>query len=644
MPAALVNAPELDGGVGWLNTDEPIHLKDLRGKIVLLDFWTFCCINCMHVIPDLKKLEAKYPDELVVIGVHSAKFDNERESDNIRNAVLRYGIKHPVVNDAKFAIWHAFAINAWPSLVLIDPDGKIVEQVSGEGNLAELDSAIAGLIAKFDRSGKLNRKPIVFGSDGSSKERRPLEFPGKITADESTGRLFISDSGHNRILVCNQKGDVTAIIGSGKADSTDGSFRNACFNHPQGLAFHDGALYVADTENHLIRRIQFDRKQVTTIAGTGKQAAFRAGGGPALATALSSPWDLVFIGDKLFIAMAGNHQIWLWNPASATIAPFAGSGREDIIDGPLHSAALAQPSGITTDGTRLFFADSEVSAVRAASINSSGQVSTIIGKGLFEFGDQDGVGVDARLQHPLGVFWRNGKLYLADSYNHKVKVVDPISRKVETFLGDGKPGSADGLQARFSEPGGLTAIKDNLYIADTNNHAIRLANLKTKLVRTLPVNLPISLDQNVYTARPDSTSSSRSNSSPALTVSQDGIVKSGAHGKLTLDVSFPSDFHLNNEAPFKYRITRLVGKAVEIDSKELSGTVKPPHLPLTIPFTAGPDGSTGEVQLEADIYYCSSGANQVCKVKSVRAANRIEARAESTNLSVSNRISISADD
>lgn len=643
MNSGLVRAPEFDGAAGWLNTDRPIQLKDLKGKVVLLDFWTYCCINCMHVIPDLNKLERKYPNELVVIGVHSAKFDNERESENIKNAVLRYGIKHPVVNDAKFAIWQAYTVNAWPTLVLIDPDGKIVEQVSGEGNLEELDSTIAGLISRFSKAGRIDSKPIKFASQKDSEKLTVLDFPGKIAADEPSGRLFVSDSGHNRILVLSQKGDLLSIIGSGTAGASDGDFSHASFNHPQGLVFRNGSLFVADTENHLIRRIQLESNKVSTIAGTGKQAAFRAGGGPALATALSSPWDLVFIGDRLFIAMAGNHQIWTLSSDGSKVEPFAGSGREDIIDGPLSSAALAQPSGITTDGVKLYFADSEVSAVRAATIGGAGEVKTIIGQGLFEFGDKDGVAGEARLQHPLGILSRQGKLYVADSYNHKIKVISPDSRKSDTLSGDGKPGSADGLHARFSEPGGLTAIGDDLYIADTNNHSIRVLNLKAKSVSTLPIRMPNSLKRPAVV---ETKGASLIQSGPKANIQMSKLhtVKAGSRGKLILDVEFPPAFHLNSEGPLKYKVTRLEGKAVNIDARQMARTVHPPRLPLSIPFTAGPDKSTGEIQLDADVYYCSSGANQVCKVKAVSIVDRIKTSAASSNQVLTNKVVISGKD
>lgn len=472
-----LTAPELKGGLGWLNTDKPITLKELRGKIVLLDFWTFCCINCMHVIPDLHKLEAKYPNELVVIGVHSAKFDNEKDSQNIRKAVLRYDIEHPVVNDANFEIWKAYGVHAWPTLVLINPDGRIEATASGEGNFEVLDQAIAGLVQKYH--GRLNLQPLKLSLEKDKMAKPPLMFPGKIKIDESTKQLVISDSGHNRVVIADLNGKVRAVIGSGATGAQDGSFEKATFHHPQGAVGNGDKIYIADTENHLLRLADLKAGSVTTIAGIGKQSGFGADGGPALQTAISSPWDLVLAGNRLYVAMAGCHQLWCMDLAANTIAPYAGTGQENIVDGVLDQACLAQPSGLTTDGKHLYFADSEVSAVREADLPPGNEVSTIVGKGLFDFGDRDGSTSQALLQHPLGLAWHAGKLYVADSYNHRVKEIDPVAKTIHSIVGTGHPGSALGATAQLSEPAGVAVCGNTLYIADTNNNRILQVDLKS---------------------------------------------------------------------------------------------------------------------------------------------------------------------
>ncbi len=472
-----IAAPELEGGVAWLNTAGPLRLKDLRGKIVLLDFWTLCCINCMHVLPDLAKLEKKYPNELVVIGIHTAKFPNEKNTESIRKAILRYEISHPVVNDAEQRIWETFGARSWPTLCLIDPEGYAVWAGSGEGHYEALDREIRRLIQIHKAKKTLNDKPLKFQlarlqENGDS----PLFFPGKVLADAAGKRLFIADSTHHRIVITDLDGKKIALAGSGEPGKADGPFAAARFNDPQGMALRGDQLYVADRKNHLIRVLNLKTQTVQTIAGTGVQGQDRELGGPALKTSLNSPWDLLWHKDRLFIAMAGHHQIWVMDLAKETVVPYAGDGREDIRDGPLALSRFAQPSGLASDGKTLWVADSEVSAVRAVPLDGAGEVKTLVGKGLFKFGDVDGEAEAVRLQHALGLAYHDGKLYVADTYNSKIKLLDPIQRTCVTFLGGA---------ANFSEPGGLSYADGKLYVADTNAHRIRVVEMKTKTVTTL---------------------------------------------------------------------------------------------------------------------------------------------------------------
>jgi thiol-disulfide isomerase/thioredoxin len=477
-------APELEGGIAWLNTGKPLTLKDLRGKVVLLDFWTLCCINCIHVMPDLEKLEKKYANELVVIGVHSAKFENEKNSESIRKAILRYGLRHPVVNDADQKIWNAYECSSWPTFALIDPEGNYLGQTSGEGRFEVLDKVIAKVIEDAKKKKTLNEAPIRFDTAKfRDKVDSPLYFPGKVLADEKTDRLFIADSTNHRIVITDLKGNGIAVAGTGEPGRKDGPFATAQFDDPQGMAVRGDTLYVADRKNHCIRELDLKAKTVKTIAGTGEQERDRNEGGPALERGLSSPWDLLLDGDRLFIAMAGHHQIWTLDLKEKKIAPFAGSGRENIKDGPLEVANFAQPSGLTTDGKFLYVADPEVSAVRKVPMDGQGQVVTLTGTGLFDFGDEDGIGTDAKLQHAIGVQYVDGKVYVADTYNSKIKVIDLKDKSVTTFLG----GKKDDKDRLFNEPAGLSYANGKLYVADTNAHRIRVIDLKTKELTTLPI-------------------------------------------------------------------------------------------------------------------------------------------------------------
>jgi DNA-binding beta-propeller fold protein YncE len=477
-------APELEGGVAWLNTGSPVKLKDLRGKIVLLDFWTLCCINCIHTLPDIAKLEKKYPNELVVIGVHSAKFDNEKNSESIRKALLRYEIKHPVVNDADMKIWRSYEASAWPTLALIDPEGNLVGVTSGEGRIPVIDRAIEKLIKIHREKKTLNEKPVRFDTAKFRDKPGPLYFPGKVLADAEHNRLFIADSTDHRIVVTTLDGKKLAVAGAGVPGKADGPFAKAMFDDPQGMALSaDGnTLYVADRKNHLIRALDLKAQVVKTVAGTGEQDRDRSEGGPALERGLNSPWDLWRDGDRLFIAMAGLHQLWTMDLKAGTIEPYAGDGREDIKDGPLFAARFAQLSGLSSDGKYLYVADPEVSAVRRVPMNGKGRVETLVGTGLFDFGDKDGEGKDAQLQHAIAVAYRDGKVYVADTYNNKIKTIDLKNYEVKTYLGGP---AKEGQEPLFNEPAGLSIAGDKLYVADTNAHRIRVVDLDTNKVTTL---------------------------------------------------------------------------------------------------------------------------------------------------------------
>ena len=439
----------------------------------------------MHIFPQLRKLERKYASELMVIGIHSAKFPNEKEKENLYKAVKRYELEHPVVNDAEFQVWQEYACRAWPTLMFIDPEGRVIGKHEGELSYEEFDRLMSRMVEEFDGQGLLNRNTIAYATQ--QEPETPLSFPGKVLADAEGDRLFISDSNHNRIVVTSLDGAVRQVIGSGAEGLEDGDFASARLNHPQGMALVGETLYVADTESHAIRQVDLAQGTVTTIAGNGNQGNLRSGSGPALSTELNSPWDLVHHKGRLYIAMAGCHQLWILDLVDDTVGPYAGSGGESITDGELANATLAQPSGITTDGNRLYFADSETSAIRSAELDPNGKVRTIIGLGLFEFGDRDGEAHHVRLQHPLGIVHREGALYIADTYNHKIKEIMPVARSSKTLLGTGASGHRDGpsLEASFSEPSGLSIANGKLYIADTNNHLIRVADLDTMEVSTL---------------------------------------------------------------------------------------------------------------------------------------------------------------
>ena len=458
-------APPLDGGE-WLNVDGGLTLDDLRGHVVVIDFWTYCCINCLHMMPVLERLEDRFADDpVLVVGVHANKFPQEAEAENIRAAIARHGIRHPVVVDDQQQIWKAYRVRAWPTFVVLDTEGKVYGQQSGEIPYEVLEGVVAELLKEGKRAGTLAEERIQLADHGQVDG--PIAFPGKVLAHG--GKLYVADTGNHRIVEIDPAdGSVLRSFGSGTAGLVDGEAGEARFRRPQGLAVLGGLLYVADTENHALRSIELAEGKVATLAGDGNRGRPRAG--VAADSLLASPWALEVDGERLHIAMAGSHQLWTYSPKSGALALLAGSGRENVVDGPAVDAALAQPSGFVLVDRRLWFADSETSAVRFVDLDD-GRVGTLVGKGLFVFGDVDGERAKVRLQHPLGIDIHDGQLIVADTFNNKIKRLDPETGAAATLFG-GEPGASTDQPLVLWEPGGLCVAGDTLYVADTNHHRI----------------------------------------------------------------------------------------------------------------------------------------------------------------------------
>ena len=638
-------APSLEGGLAWINTAGPLDIKDLRGKFVILDFWTYCCINCIHILPELKKLEQAYPNELVVIGVHSAKFETEQDSKNITDAVLRYEIEHPVVNDANHTIWDRYRIASWPSLRVIDPEGNLVAGDSGEVEFEVLDRFLKAALPYYRKKGLLDETPLRFDLEAYAAGRTPLRFPGKVLADQASNRLFIADSNYNRIVVSTLDGKLLDTIGSGAIGAADGGYAKASFNKPQGMALKGQTLYVADTENHLLRKIDLDKKQVTTIAGRGMQGrnawpgldleAINSGGdvkiperwvGPPLKTAINSPWALWIHGADLYIAMAGPHQIWKMPLDESEIGPYAGNGREDIVDGPLLPkrpyeegySSFAQPSGLTSDGTWLYVADSEGSSIRAVPFDPKKEVKTVVGTShlqfgrLFAFGDVDGEGESVRLQHALGVAWRDGLIYVADTYNNKIKVIDPEKGSSKTLAGNGKPGSGD-EPAQFDEPAGISVAGDKLYVADTNNHLIRVIDLaQNNRVSTLKIE-GLEPVKPVQPAPSSNLPGGKQIELPTAEVQPvDGAIR------LAVKLELPEGYKINPRAPMGYRI-EAVGDQGPVERGALAKPIKlkEPASEFEVLLPVSSAAGKDQLKLSLTYYYCQEEAEGLCKVGSV---------------------------
>ena len=632
-----IEIPEFPRGTEWLNT-KPLRKEDLKGKFVLLDFWTYCCINCIHILPELKKLEDAYADQLVVIGVHSAKFETEKDSDNIGEAILRYEIKHPVVNDADHAIWNSYGVSSWPTVLLVDPEGKAIWGTAGEITFDQVNAVLKRAVPYYRRQKLLDETPVRFELIEYTQQETPLRFPGRVLADEAGNRLFITDSNHNRIVVTDLDGTLKGTIGSGAIGRQDGTFDKASFDHPQGVALHGEHLYVADTENHLIRKIDLEKQLVTTVAGVGKQGRSAWPGvtqtdssGPWVGrpklTPINSPWTLWVHGPDLYIAMAGPHQIWKMTLNGAQIGPYAGNGREDIVDGLLlpnqpygqtdgngrSVSSFAQPSGLASDGEWLFVADSEGSSIRAVPFVRDKPVRTVVGTAnepagrLFKFGDVDGKRGVVLLQHALGVVYDSGKIYITDTYNNKIKVIDAATGETHTLAGSGEPGEDDAA-GTFDEPAGISFARGQLYVADTNNHLIRVVDPASGKVSTLTI------DGLEPPARTDVVPSFKGADEVTLPLAK--LKPSDGSLQLDIQLKMPIGWKINADAPMVYYtqvegasgpITRDGLGKQELSKPSSSFTV---NLPVT---AAGKD----TVTVSLVYYYCQEMDQGLCKIGSV---------------------------
>lgn len=471
MKQAAVNAPELATRHGWVNTKKAYTLKDLQGKIVLLDFWTFGCINCQHIIPDLRRLEEEFAEELVVIGVHSGKFRAEEENPKIQEAILKFGINHPVINDADYKLWDAYAVRAWPTVVLISPEGKVVGQHAGEGIYKVAQPYIKQLIEQH--TNRIRREKFSFQQPEIPTES-PLRFPSKLLAGKGEKTLWCCDSGHNRILQLDTNGNVLTVIGSGRQGFNDGPLDQCELYEPHGLALHNNQLYIADTKNNALRVADLHTRKLSTLAGTGALDYYffeERRNEPVLP---NSPWDLLVHKNTLYIASAGNHQILQMDLQEKVVKRFAGTGREALANGSLAEAAFNQPSGLCLMDDTIFVADAEASAIRAIELET-GIVYTPLGKGLFDFGDMDGDVEDALLQHNMGITAHKQMLYIADTYNGKVKQLDLHKERVKTIV------------AGLNEPNDLIFMLDQLWVSDTHNHRICRVNLRTLQQQTFAI-------------------------------------------------------------------------------------------------------------------------------------------------------------
>ncbi|KAG6646760.1 hypothetical protein CIPAW_07G030400 [Carya illinoinensis] len=562
-----------------------------------------------------------------VVGVHSAKFDNEKDLEAIRNAVLRYGITHPVVNDGDMYMWRELGVSSWPTFAIVGPNGQLIAQLSGEGRRKDLNDLVEAALLFYGTKKSLDNTPIPIRLEKDNDPRlftSPLKFPGKLAIDALNNRLFISDSNHNRIVVTDFDGNYIVQIGAtGEEGLHDGNFDDATFNRPQGLAYNakKNLLYVADTENHALRVIDFANETVRTLAGNGSKGSDYRGGEKGTNQVLNSPWDVCFepVNERVYIAMAGQHQIWEHNVLDGVTRAFSGDGYERNLNGSSPtSTSFAQPSGVSLspDLTVIYIADSESSSIRALDLKTGGSKLLVGGDptfsdNLFRFGDHDGMGSEVLLQHPLGILCaKDGQIYVADSYNHKIKKLDPASKRVNTLAGMGKAGFKDGtaLTAQLSEPSGIVEVENGrLFIADTNNSVIRYLDLNKEEAELLTLELkgvqpPVPKNRSLKRLR-------RRSSADTQTITIDG--GSSNEGNLSLKILLPEEYHFSKEARSKFSVESEPENTIVIDP--LDGYLNPEGSAILHFRRTSPSASMGRINCK--VYYCKE--DEVCLYQSL---------------------------
>jgi DNA-binding beta-propeller fold protein YncE len=464
MDTARSRAPEFPPELVWFNVDAPVRLTEQLGRVVLLNFCAFSSMACRQILADLDYLGNRYRKDLVILGVHSPRYPGEAGAVHLRQSISKHRVAYPVLHDPELKLWHAYGMKSRPTQVLIDRDGYIVGALSGAGKLDRLEQVIRYQCRKRSRippravsSSRIGRVPATSGT---------LSFPGRLLV--AGNKLFIADSGHNRILVTSSSGVVLRQYGSTSEGFLDGRGESAAFNNPQGMVLVDDFLYVADAGNHAVRRIHIRTDDVDTIAGNGKVGTAAPGMHAApVSCSLNFPLDLAMKDGVLYIAMAGANQIWRLSLVANRIEVFSGSGEAGLVDGPPGMAAFAQPGGLTVLGKQLYVVDADAGAVRAVDL-VTGAVTTLVGSRLFGFGNRDGTGAAALLQYPqdIKVDPQHRMLWIADTYNNKIRRIGLDTRFVSSPVVD----------RGLNEPGGLAFQGDTLYIANTNAHEILCIN------------------------------------------------------------------------------------------------------------------------------------------------------------------------
>ena len=469
-----VPAPEFPPGLEWLNTTGPLRMSQLLGRVSALAFVNAGSAWCTQTLVDLGHLRNRYPDRLNVVAINVPRFDHEREPRRAGKRLGRHRFQFPIAHDADWTLWQHCGIEAWPTVVLVDVEGRMRERFVGDGQLREIDAAVSRLLGEATPR-SLNAERIEMRRGG--EPMLPLRFPSGLAL--SGNYLYVADSGHHRVLECDLSGRVLRQFGSGGSGFIDGPMELAAFNRPQGLCIERDTLYIADTGNHAVRRVQLRGGDISTVVGAGRSGTPKEGlvADPRM-VALDQPRAVSLSAGNLYIATAGDNRVWRFDLGTPGIALVAGSGRLAVVDGKAETVSFAEPTSLASVQQAIYICDAAGSAIRLANART-GQVSTVLGQDAWTHGNTDGARADARMQQPQAIALDPAApvLWIADSGNDRLRSLR---------LGGGELTTVE-LPQRLHAPGGLVVADGVVWIADTDAHAVLRYDTRDGSLKHVPI-------------------------------------------------------------------------------------------------------------------------------------------------------------
>jgi sugar lactone lactonase YvrE len=468
-PASLLR--ELPQSLEWLNVDQPPSLSALRGRACVLAFVNAGSTWSLRVLQQLAQQQARHGGRLQVLAIDVPRFDHERDSRQVAQRFASHDFGFPVAHDRDWAAWQHFGIEAWPTLLLVDPDGELRARFVGDGHGRTLELRINELLADADASAT----PLPLRAQ--VEPSMPLRFPGGLALGGKY--LYVADSGHHRVLECDQAGRVLRQFGTGRAGFLDGAAETASFNRPLRLSAHHGSLYVADGGNHAIRRIDLRRGDVVTLIGSGQPGAPVEGTVAEPRTvSLDHPCAMALTDDTLLIACSGDNRIWEYDLGSRDLQLAAGSGELAVTDGVGEEAAFAEPVALAAVRQLLYVCDGAGSAIRSLNVRTR-QVTTLLGRDGWHHGHADGTRTEALLQHPQAIALDPDAplLWIADSGNNALRTLRLGGGQLETCK----------LSQPLHGPAGLAVADGVIWIADTLSHAVLRLDIRSGDLRHVPI-------------------------------------------------------------------------------------------------------------------------------------------------------------